>query len=290
MKPSSWRLDLQKTMSFGCCFNESSRIIVVGIPLDLSATYKPGTRLAPEKIRLAACNLELYSTFTGECLENVCFNDLGDIVTPPGDLMGSLEMIRRVVGDIHSEFSDRIVSYIGGEHLITYPIIKALEKDVDTLVVFDAHLDLRNDYLGSKWNHATVFRRLVEEVDVPILFIGARAISGDELKFLKGASNVEVIGSFEAMEMDLKPRDLGRVYISIDIDVIDPGYAPGVSNPEPLGLTPFRLLKHIRDLIRYSKRLVGFDIVEANPLVDVNDTTSLLASKLIFEISSLAKQ
>ncbi|MEM0355965.1 MAG: agmatinase [Desulfurococcaceae archaeon] len=288
MIPDNWRFALQKTLSFGCCFNESSNMVVIGVPLDLSATYKPGTKLAPERIRIAACNLELYSTITGKCLENICFNDVGDIVIPPGDLFGSLEMIKYVVENVYREYRGRVVSYIGGEHLITYPIVRALKGEIDTLVVFDAHLDLRNEYLGSKWNHATVFRRLLEEVDVPIIFIGARAISSDELSFLKETNSIEVIDLFKALENDLELRSLGRTYISIDIDVLDPGYAPGVSNPEPFGLTPIKLLKHVREVVKYSEKIVGFDIVEVNPLVDVNDTTSLLASKLVFEISSLA--
>ena len=219
------------------------------------------------------------------------------MVVSPGDITSSLNNIEVVVKGLLEEYPGKNYFFIGGEHLITYPVVKAFTnyEDVDALVVFDAHTDLRYEYLGSRINHATVFRRLLEESSLNILYIGSRALSLDELSFID--EHRDVIKLIDPYTLYSADDDLSgiiknyiggkKIYLSIDMDVFDPGYAPGVSNPEPLGVDPFIFLKSVNYVIESASKIIGIDIVEVNPLMDINDITSLLASKIIFEIIAL---
>ncbi|ADV64546.1 agmatinase [Desulfurococcus mucosus] len=283
----NWRLMLQPSTRFACMEPGVSVGVLVGVPMDYTSTYKPGSRFAPDSVRNAACNIEFYSLATGRLMENEGLIDLGNIVLPPGDVEGSLRIIGDVVKGVVDEYPGMLLGFLGGEHLITYPIVKALKSSVDTLVVFDAHLDMRGEYLGSRVNHASFLRRLVED-GVRVIHIGSRAYSGDELEFLKKTRDVTVYSILEALKGPLALGDLGKTYISIDMDVLEPSYAPGVGNPEPFGLTPLHLLELLKRIVEASSRVIGFDIVEVNPLVDVNDVTSIMAGKLVFELAALA--
>ncbi len=272
-----------KTSIFGCSEDTSSKYIVIGVPLDQSTTYKPGTRFAPEHIRVSACNLEFYSLMYGVSLDDLGFNDLGDVVVAPGDLDKTFENISLVTKGVDNEYGDHILFFLGGEHTITYPIIRSLKDKVEALIVFDAHLDMRDEYMGSRFNHATVMRRIYEELEIPVMYVGVRAFSKEEKQYVDGISDIQVYSVVDVEREDLR-IDYDRVYVSIDMDVLDPSYAPGVSNPEPLGLSSYRLLKLLHRIMDSCDRVVGLDIVEVNPLVDVNDVTSLLASKILLEI------
>jgi len=288
----TWRHLLSKTITFGCVERADSRYLVVGVPLDQTASYKPGTRFAPTRIRDAACNIELCSLYRGISLENLGFNDLGDVVIPPGDLAKAFENIERVVKGIREEYSGKLPILLGGEHTITYPVVSTLRSDIDTLVVFDAHLDLRSEYLGSEINHATVMRRILESLNIPIVFVGVRAYSLDEINYLSSIANgkVTVCDANNVVRGECVFRDYGRVYLSIDMDVLDPAYAPGVSNPEPFGLTPREFMHALVSVLEHAEKLVGVDVVEVNPLVDVNDITSILAAKIIIELAGYVEE
>ncbi len=281
----------QETISFACLPKAHSAWSLLGIPFDYTTTYKPGTRFAPDAVRSASCNLEFYSILTGLILEDERINDIGNLVLPPGDVKEGLRIIEDAVREIRSLYPNTLPIFIGGEHLITYPIMKAFGKDVDTLVVFDAHLDLRNEYLNSRYNHATFLRRVVEELDLNVLHIGSRAYSKDELDYVR-ASGLRMLNILDLKDLETVSKEfknLGRTYISLDIDVVDPAYAPGVGNPEPLGMDPFTLLRVIKKIFESGSRVMGFDLVEVNPLVDVNDVTSALAGKIILEVMAMDK-
>ncbi len=286
-------LDLltQETVGFACLPKAPSAWSLLGIPFDATTTYKPGTRFAPDAVRSASCNLEFYSILTGLILEDDKVNDVGNLVLPPGDVKEALRIIEDAVRELRNLYPNNLPIFIGGEHLITYPVVKAFGKDIDTLVVFDAHLDLRDEYLNSRYNHATFLRRIVEELDLDIVHIGSRAYSKDELDYVKSTGlrvfNVLSIKNLDALGKEFE--NLGRTYISVDIDVVDPAYAPGVGNPEPLGMEPFTLLQVIRKIFESGNRIIGFDLVEVNPLVDVNDVTSALAGKIILEVMAIDK-
>ncbi|WP_434730858.1 agmatinase [Thermogladius sp. KZ2Tp1] len=281
----SWRHLLTKTKPFGCIEKEEPGTVIVGAPLDSTSTYRPGSRLAPDSIREAACNLELYSLLGRRSLEHIGLTDLGNIVIPQGDVELSLRNIKTVAKGVREDYPDSLKVFVGGEHLVTLPIVEALGDLVDTVVIFDAHLDMRSEYLGSTLNHATFARRLVEE-GFRVVHIGSRALSAEEAEYVKDLDNVRVLDVLEARR-GVNTGKLGSVYISVDMDVVDPSYAPGVGNPEPLGLTPWELLELVRELVASSSRLVGVDVVEVNPLVDPGGVTSVLASKIILEVIGL---
>lgn len=209
--------------------------------------------------------------------------DGGDVVFEIR-LSKMLEKVYRIVDQISGR--QKIPIMIGGEHTFTYSAVKALKNKVSSLIVFDAHFDLRDDYFGLKMNHATYLRRLVEKM--PSLSVAVIGVRGYDLSEEKFAENRKIL-YLKAAELDDFSRvlriisetiDGGRPYVSVDIDVFDPAYAPGVGNPEPEGASPSQII----DLVNFigSFNPVGFDLMEVNPLFDTGSTAAL-AARVIFE-------
>jgi agmatinase len=265
-----------------------SPFVIVGIPMDITSSYRPGSRFAPSAIRDSAQYIEFYSIRTGVDMGDVGFNDVGDISLHPSDVEENLKRIKDVV----SYFSDngKVVISLGGEHTITVGTTEGVKADC--VLSIDAHLDLRNDYLGYKYDHACVMRRISER-GVKIIEIGTRAISREEIEY----ANKEGITYFTPKQVRLLGiRDIGqrivksfeeckRIYITYDMDGFDPSFAPGVATPEPEGLDPTTVLDLISLIV--DKRVVGFDIVEVSPPYDPSGITVVLASRIILETSAL---
>jgi agmatinase len=265
--------------------SRNALFIVVGMPYDSTTTFRPGTRFAPSAIREASINIETNSLLSNTFLEDVEFYDAGDL-----DLIGLdvREALRRITSISQEAFSmKKILFSIGGEHTITYGILKGMK--VDTLLIFDAHLDLRDEYpTGVRYGHATVTRRIYEELRPAKLFIiGARAFSKEEREFAE-KSNINILDiryvkeNFNECIKKIKgaTENSSRIYISIDMDVFDPAYAPAVSNPEPFGLSPGEFFNLIKSML--SRKVVGADLVEVSPLYD-NGNTAIFASKILLE-------
>jgi len=258
--------------------------ILQGLPLDMTVTRLHGTSSAPGIIRDESRGLETFSFLQEQDLDDVPFFDIGDLVLVPGDLEKSL----MVIGSVSAGFfrkGFRIAS-LGGEHLASLPVIRAASTIFPELVVIhiDAHADLRDSYHGMKENHATVMRRVAEEcLSSPSLLyqFGIRSGTRDEYRW--GMENTsfspfDLTGPLERAAGEIGTRP---VYLSIDIDAIDPGEAPGTGTPEPCGLSSrelFKALPLMKDL-----DLIGFDIVEVSPPNDVNNITSVLAAKIARE-------
>ncbi|ARM75780.1 agmatinase [Acidianus manzaensis] len=270
--------------------NDKSPFTIIGIPMDITSSFRPGSRFAPSAIRDAATNIEFYSLRTGIDMGDIGFNDVGDIALHPSDVEENVKRIK----DVISFFSDqgKIPISIGGEHSIT--IGTAQGTKADCVISFDAHLDLRDDYLGYKYDHACVMRRLTES-GLKIIEIGNRAVSKEELEYAKNAeipfitSNiVQMIGPREVARKIINfTTECKRIYITYDMDAIDPSFAPGVATPEPEGLSPSIILD-IVNLIA-DKRVVGFDIVEITPSYDPTGITSILGAKMIMETAAIIK-
>ncbi len=284
-----WKHLLRDTFCFGGLCEERSPILIVGCPLDATTSYKPGTRFAPLYIRTAAENLEFYSVYFNIDVERHGFHDIGDIFIPPGGLERSLHNIEAVYKGILGEYGEKTPLCIGGEHLVTLPIVKAMGNDIDVLLVFDAHFDLREEYLGERMSHACVMRRIIDKRrnNIELVYIGVRAYTSSELMFVK--NNNLSIKYYSILDIEEKINEILKyvrnknVYISIDMDVFDPAYAPGVGNPEPNGITPREFFSIYSGVLRNAGRVVGIDVVETNPLGDINDITSLLAARIIVE-------
>jgi len=265
---------------------EEARYVVFGAPFDGASTYRPGQRFAPNAIRAATANLETVSVRHGVDMEDVGVNDLGDIhATSDGAEM--VNRVREVVSGIVG--SGKMPVLLGGEHTVSIGAVQG--SGCTSLLVFDAHLDLRAEYLGVKLNHASWLRRLIEPGNVErVMVIGVRAFCKEELEYAEGRvqylTPLDVRGEGrERLASWL--RGSRPIYLSFDMDVFDPAYAPGVGNPEPDGLTTsevFSLLEMLRDT-----EVRGFDIVEVSPPYD-NGVTAVLAGKTAFELIALCEK
>jgi agmatinase len=269
---------------------EDSHFIVFGVPFDGTSSYKPGSRFGPSAIREASCNIETFSLRTLEDIEHVKICDIGDLWVTHGNLQETNKNVERLTTEIIK--SNRFPIMFGGEHSITYGTVKALGKDT-TVVQFDAHMDLRNDYLGEKWSHATVMRRISEEVGVShIIEVGTRAPSKEEYQFAKQSklsffTSETINNNWRETSEKIKKLLQGstKIYLTIDIDCLDPSVAPGVGNPEPEGINLTTLINTIQNII--NPKVVGFDVVEVSPPNDPSGTTAVVAAKLTFELISM---
>ena len=255
----------------------SSDIVLLGCPLDITSSFRAGSRFGPEGLRRASWALETYSPYLDMDLEDIDFSDSGDLELPPGNLPGSLDMIEQASGDIAG--ASRKPLFFGGEHLVTYPVIKGMKKVFPALQIvhFDAHCDLRDDYEGQKLSHATVMKRVQELGGITLHQIGVRSGTRQEFKEL------QAVGSPAGLKERLKPGM--PVYISFDIDVFDPSLVPGVTTPEPGGLS-FKEVADYFQALRGAK-VVGADLGELAPDYDSTFVSCVCGAKVAREMIML---
>ena len=257
-----------------------------GIPFDSTHSYKPGCRFGPDVIRDAFNNIEIFMPEFGVDLEQVNIQDLGNLEhTVVAQNM--IDMVRKTTSELKDSSNQLII--LGGEHSLTYGSYMSYPKDTG-YVVFDAHYDLRDEYAGTKLSHAAYLRRIIEERGSEnIIHVGARAYVKEELEFLT-EHNVQTISDSE-IRMGNGPKllqnmteNFENLYVSIDLDVLDPAFAPGVGNPEAIGITSRELYDMIVSL--QDKKIKAADIVELNPTFD-NGSTASLAARLMSIIISM---
>jgi len=260
--------------------SEEGPYTLVGIPSDLTTSYRPGTRFAPPVIREASYGLEEYDIVNDINLGDKKFSDAGDL-----QLTGSVdEVVHQIRNAIEYLISKKTLPIaLGGEHLITYPIVSALKERFRDLhvIVLDAHADMRWEYSGLKLSHATVIRRVSEIIPHNRIFqFGIRSGSKEEADYYR-LTGIHHSPEFPADSFfeSLKGKD---VYLSIDIDVLDPAFAPGTGTPEPCGWRPQDLILFLKRL--KGIRLAGADIVEVSPPYDPSGITSIMAARIIREI------
>ena len=253
---------------------------IFGIPFDATHSYKPGCRFGPDSIRDSFNNIEIFHPELGIDLETVHIEDLGNTRhTVVASEM--IDMVKKITTELVSK--QRQLFILGGEHSITYGTYTSFPKETG-YVVFDAHYDLRDEFADIKLSHASYLRRIVEERGSEnILHVGARAFVKEELEFLienkiKTISDKEVRAGKGPDLLKDYVSTFDSVYASFDLDVLDPAYAPGVGNPEAVGVTSRELF----DMIHVFKdtKVTGVDIVELNPYHD-NGSTASLAAKII---------
>ena len=260
--------------------------IVFGVPFDSTHSYKPGTRFGPDAIRDAFNNIEIFHPQFQLDLESTNIEDLGNIKhTVVAEKM--LEMVQKITAELLQRNKQLII--LGGEHLITLGTYMSFPKETGYLV-FDAHYDLRNEYADIKLSHASYLRRIVEKRGAEnIVHIGARAFVKEELAFLT-ENKIKTISDKDIREGN-GPRlikdaisTFDKIYTSFDLDVLDPAFAPGVGNPESVGITSRELFDMIHSL--GDKQITGVDIVELNPTHD-NGATASLAAKIMSTMLAL---
>ncbi len=262
---------------------EKAKVIMLGVPMDFTVSFRPGARSGPQQIRAVSSGIEEYSPYLDQDLADCIYYDAGDIVLPFGNVPESLDRIKKVALALFDQQQTPI--FLGGEHLITYPIIEALASKYSNLAVvhFDAHADLREDYLGEQLSHATVMRKVAGIIGPKNLYqFGIRSGTRDEFKYGRENTNFYPFKVLEPLKSCLAGLTGQPVYISLDIDVVDPAFAPGTGTPEPGGCTAAEIIEAIN--LMKELNVIGMDLVEVAPVLDHSDRTALLAAKIIREI------
>ncbi|MRX54135.1 agmatinase [Bacillus idriensis] len=265
---------------------EDSEAVLYGMPMDWTVSYRPGSRFGPTRIREVSIGLEEYSAYLDRELEEVKYYDAGDIPLPFGNPQRSLDMIEDFIDKLSAE--DKFPLGMGGEHLVSWPVIKAMYKKYPDLAIIhmDAHTDLREDYEGEPLSHSTPIRKAANLIGPSNVYsFGIRSGMKEEFQWAKEVGMH--ISKFEVLEplKEVLPKLAGRpVYVTIDIDVLDPAHAPGTGTVDAGGITSKELLASIHAIANSDISVVGADLVEVAPIYDNSEQTANTASKLIREM------
>ena len=266
-----------------CPDYKQSDTVIYGMPMDFTASFRPGSRFGPKKIREVSIVLEEYSPYLDRDLSEIKYFDAGDIPLPFGNPEKSINIIGDYVAKIIKD--GKFPLGLGGEHLVTWPIVREIYKKYPDMVLFhfDAHTDLRSNYEGETLSHSTPIRKIVDLIGGKNVYqFGIRSGLKEEFVFAKNNLNFYPYTVLESVQKAI-PQVLGRpVYITIDIDVLDPAFAPGTGTLESGGITSVEMLAAIHEMVKLN--VIGADIVEVAPIYDVADQTSILAAKLVREI------
>ena len=251
------------------------KVTIFGVPYDSTTCFRPGARFGPDGIRFFSENLEEYSLALGKSLEEVDFCDAGNLEVP-ADPEGMVDSVYSFVKGVE------VPVLLGGEHSVTYPVVKALSERYANLTVvhFDAHADLRDSYSGTPYSHACVMKRVLD-LGVSVVQVGIRSATKEEAELRRQNPNITVVDSLSEL-LFLLPRLGTPLYFSVDIDFFDPSYAPGTGTPEPPGASPVEFFDLIYKLPAVS--VVGFDVVEVSPPYDPSGITQMLAAKIVREL------
>ncbi|MBP1153435.1 MULTISPECIES: agmatinase [unclassified Paenibacillus] len=263
----------------------ASRAVIYGMPMDYTVSFRPGSRFGPARIREVSIGLEEYSPYLDKSLEEITYFDAGDLLLPFGNAGRSLEIIGEYVRGLLAD--GKFPFGLGGEHLVSWPVIQEVYAKYPDLALIhiDAHADLREHYEGEPLSHSTPVRKAAALMGGKNIYqFGIRSGSREEFQF--GRENINFY-PFEVLEPLKKvlPELAGRpVYLTIDIDVLDPMCAPGTGTAEAGGITSKELLAAIHAMAASGLNFVGADIVEVAPAYDPTEQTQIVASKLIREM------
>ncbi|WP_277586907.1 agmatinase [Psychrobacillus antarcticus] len=265
---------------------DEAQAVIYGMPMDWTVSYRPGSRFGPGRIREASIGLEEYSPYLDRELDDVNYFDAGDIPLPFGNAEKSLELIAGFIRQLL--INGKIPIGMGGEHLVSWPVMKTVADNYDNLAIIhmDAHTDLREEYEGEPLSHSTPIRKIAEYIGPKNVYsFGIRSGMKEEFDWAK--ENGMQIHKFEVLEPLKKvlPTLEGRpVYVTIDIDVLDPAHAPGTGTVDCGGITSRELLASIYAIANSGVNVVGFDLVEVAPIYDPSEQTVNTASKLLREM------
>ena len=267
------------------CDNEydESRIVIFGAPFDGTTSYRPGTRFAAAAMRNESTGIETYSPYQDKDLEDYNIFDGGDLEFSFGNPAKNIAIIKEYVSELLKD--NKIPAMIGGEHLVTLGAVQAVAEKYNDLHIihFDAHADLRDDYLGEKLSHATVLHRVWDIVgDNKIFQFGIRSGEKGEFEFAK---NHTYMNKFDMKTLDEVIAKLKNkpVYITIDLDVLDSSVFPGTGTPEAGGITFKELINAIM-LFQNLENIVAFDVNELSPMLDASGASTACACKVLREM------
>lgn len=264
---------------------DESHIVLFGAPFDSTTSYRPGARFGSAAIRHESYGIETYSPYSDMDLEDVSIFDSGDIELPMGSSEMALDEISRRTANILSD--GKLPLMLGGEHLVTLGAFREVQKkypDVH-IIHFDAHADLRDDYLGVRLSHACVIRRCHDIIgDGKIHQFGIR--SGEKAEWVFARGGHTDFHPFSLEDVRSVAENIGPaapVYFTIDLDVLDPSEFPGTGTPEAGGVT-FRELREAMALVCQKLNVVGCDVCELAPTLDVSGVSTAAACKLLREL------
>lgn len=272
---------------------QESKIVIISYPLEITTTYKKGTREGPQSILSASYNLELYDEELDDIPAKVGVYTFPDLLLPLGNLEKSLEEIERFTLNILKEKKAPI--FLGGEHTITKAILRAYLKIYNDFSVLhlDAHSDLRLEYEGTENNHACALREISEKFE--IVQVGIRSISQEEIEFVRSKKNVKIFWDY-MLQQNFNPLIIeeiintlkDKVYITLDFDVFNPAEMPAVGTPEPGGLSWYQVLAIIKEVFK-NKKIIGIDLVEFSPIPGLV-YPDYMAARLLYKIIGYYKK
>lgn len=278
-------MELFNQYSFiGCeAAKEEAEIVLFGAPYDGTSSFRPGSRFAASRIRIDSYGLETYSPYLNLDLEDRQVHDAGDLNFTFGNRDLVLQNISEFTKGIFQNNQKPLM--IGGEHLVTLPAVEAAYEKYPDLVVFhfDAHTDLRKDYMGEKYSHATVIKNCWEFLgDGRIFQFGIRSGLKEEFEWAnEGHTFLNKFG-FDRLDEAIQMVKDKPVYLTIDLDILDPSIFPGTGTPEPGGISFTDMMTIIGKLLGLN--IVGADVVELAPDYDSTGVSTAVASKIIREV------
>jgi len=262
-------------------FNEAE-FVIFGVPYDKTSSFRYGSKYAPNKIRQSSWNFETFNIKNCIDFRDIKVHDYGNVKINDDSPTKMVKKVRELTSKLLEQ--DKFPIVLGGEHSITTGIVQGFPRETAVLSL-DAHIDFRQEYENEPFNHACTTRRIAEHIDIDnIALLGIRSAEKEEFEEAK-KQGLFWIDSFiirkkgieEALYKVKNYLKNKKIYLTLDIDVLDPAYAPGTSTPEPFGLTPFDILECIKI---FSNQLIGFDIVEVCPPYD-NGETAILAARFV---------
>ena len=278
-----WKTLTNSHSFIGCesSYDEAG-IIIFGAPFDGTTSYRPGTRFAPSAIRSESDGIETYSPYQDKDLEDYAIFDSGDLILPFGQPSKALALIEKRTKEILED--DKRPLMIGGEHLVTLGVARAIIKKYPDVVFihFDAHTDLREDYLGEQLSHATVIRRIWDLVgDGRIYQFGIRSGERSEWQFAKTHTDLTPF-TLEGLDEVIESLKGKPVYFTLDLDILDPSVFPGTGTPEAGGVTYKELQLALEKL--GALNIVGADMNELSPHYDHSGLSTAVACKVLREM------
>ena len=274
---------MNKPVFLGCDTpRESSEIVIVGAPFDGTVSNRPGTKFAPNRIRLESWTIETYSPYQDKDLDETKIHDAGDIPIPYGNTAHTMDVIHSAIQSIVTEGKKPFM--IGGEHLVSFPSIQAVAEQYPDLRVvhFDAHTDLRDTFFGESLSHATVLKKVCDILgDRRLYQFGIRSGTKEEFDYAREHQYLE-LADVKTIPTILPELQDVPVYITLDVDVLDPSVMPGTGTPEAGGITYKELLHALLQL--RGLNIVGADIVEVSPDLDSSGSSTAVASVLVREL------
>lgn len=276
-----WNKNIQTFIGLETSFDEAE-CVIFGAPMDSTTSYRPGTRFASSSMRQESFGLETYSPYQDKDLEDIKVFDGGDLELPFGNPRKALDIIKVTTKTIIK--ANKLPCMIGGEHLVTLGAFEAVfEKYPEIRVIhFDAHTDLRDEYLGEKLSHASVIRRIYDLIgDNKIYQFGIRSGEREEFYFAREHTNLNKF-NFTGLSKAIAACRGYPVYFTIDLDVLDPSVFPGTGTPEAGGVTFMELLEAM--IVVSELNVVAMDINELSPVYDQSGGSTAVACKVLREL------